>query len=201
MLLIDTVRIVAPDVADDIPDQHPARAAALRDMSAELELWRTGERTETLAWVLPLAGVLAWVGALGALARPRRMLVRLGVVLTVGGVLLLVGLRIGGTAVGVAVRPAREPARPRRDVWADYVDGLRAIAWAGILGGIVLAAAVQAITRDASRLSPARHAGVGRGPAHVRAAVPGGPARPGRWADRCSASRCSRRRSTWSRPP
>jgi hypothetical protein len=104
---------------------------------------------------LPLAGVVAWAGAV-VLARDRSaMLVRLGVVLTVGGVLLLVGLRIGGRLF-VARFDLPIDRAAAADVWRVYVDGLRALAGAGILGGIVLAAAVQAITRDASRLSPAR---------------------------------------------
>ena len=162
VLLIDTVRIVAPEVADEIPVSLQPALLRFADRSAELELWRTGERTETLAWVLPLVGVLAWVGAL-VLSRDRSaMLVRLGVVLTVGGVLLLIGLRVGGRLFTSRFDlPVNREAAA--DVWDVFVDGLRAIAWAGILGGIVLAAAVQAITRDASRLSPA----------HIRASVAG----------------------------
>ncbi|MBM3659181.1 MAG: hypothetical protein FJW95_06715 [Actinobacteria bacterium] len=155
VLLIDTVRIVAPEAADGIPAS--VRPALLRfgDLSADLELWRTGERTETLAWVLPLVGVVAWVGAV-ALTRDRSaMLVRLGGVLTVGGLALLLGIRIGGRLFESHFDlPVNQEAAA--DVWDVYLDGLRAIAWAAILAGIVLAAAVQAITRDASRLRPAR---------------------------------------------
>lgn len=155
VLLIDTVRIVAPDVADDIPTNIQPALLRFGDLSAELELWRTGERTETLAWVLPLVGVVAWVGAV-VLARDRSaMLVRLGVVLTVGGVLLLLGLRVGGRLFASRFDVPLDRAAAA-DVWTVYVDGLRVAAWGGVLGGIVLAAAVQAITRDASRLSPAR---------------------------------------------
>jgi len=155
LLLIDTVRTVAPDVADRIPPSFEPALLRFRDASAELGVWRAGERTETLAWLLPLIGVVAWVGAF-VVARDRRtVLVRLGIVLTVGGVLLLAGLRIGERIVAAQFDlPVNQQAA--RDVWDVFVEGLRAIAWLAILGGIVLAAAVQAITRDESRLSPAR---------------------------------------------
>lgn len=155
LLLIDTVRTVAPDVAADIPAGIEPALLRFRDLSAERGWWRAGERTETLAWVLPVVGLLAWIGAF-VLARDRRKtLVRLGIVLTVGGVALLTGIRVGERVVASHFDvPLNQQAA--RDVWSVYVEGLRAIAWFGILGGIILAAAVQAITRDASRLSPAR---------------------------------------------
>jgi hypothetical protein len=155
LLLIDTLRTVAPDVADRIPDGIEPALFRIRDASAELGLWRAAERTETLAWVLPLVGVLAWLGAF-VLARDRRaVLVRLGVVLTAGGVVVLGVVRlVGRVVVGRFDLPLRQQAA--HDVWAVFTDGLVAVAWSAILAGIVLAAAVQAITRDESRLNPAR---------------------------------------------
>ena len=155
LLLIDTVRKVAPDVADQIPTNIEPVLLRFRDASAEHDLWRTGERTERLAWLLPLVGALAWVGAF-VLARDRRkVLVQLGIVLTIGGVVLLAGLRIGERLV-VSHFDLPLNRQAARDVWGTYVEGLVAIAWFGILGGMILAASVQATARESSRLSPAR---------------------------------------------
>ena len=155
LLLIDTVRKVAPQVADQIPTNIEPALLRFRDASVEHSFWRAGDRTGTLAWLLPLLGVLAWAGAF-VLARDRRTkLVQLGIVLTVGGVVLLAGLRIGERVVASHFDlPINQQAA--RDVWGKFVEGLVAIAWFGILGGMILAAAVQATAREGSRLSPAR---------------------------------------------
>lgn len=155
VLLVDTVRTVAPEVADQIPDNLRPALLRFRHASEELGLWRRAERAETLAWVLPLAGVLAWAGAFALARDRRRVLVGLGVVLTVGGLLLVTLVRIGGHvfASHFGLPVAQEAAR---DTWGVFTEGLTAIAWAAVLGGIVLAAAVQAVASDASRLGPAR---------------------------------------------
>jgi len=155
LLLIDTVRKVAPQVADEIPTNIEPALLRFRDASVEHTFWRAADRVERFAWLLPLLGVLAWAGAF-LLARDRRTkLVQLGIVLTVGGVVLLAGLRIGERVVASHFDlPLNQQAA--RDVWGKYVEGLVAIAWFGILGGMILAAAVQATAREGSRLSPAR---------------------------------------------
>lgn len=155
LLLIDTVREVAPDVADQIPSSIEPALLRFRNVSVELDVWRAAERTQTLAIVLPVIGVLAWVGAFVAARDRRRMLLTLSIALTVSGVVGLVGLRIGERLVSRSFDlPVNEEAA--RDVWRTYVDGLRALAWFGVLGGTVLAAAVHATSRETSRLNPAR---------------------------------------------
>jgi len=155
VLLVDTLRIVAPQVADQIPDNFRPALVRFRHASTELELWHRADRARVLAFLLPVVGVLAWGGVFVLSADRRRTLVRLGIVLTVAGVVLLSGVRIGGQVVPAQfdLPVNREAAH---DVWATFTEGLVAIGWLAVLGGILLAAAVQAITRDESRLSPAR---------------------------------------------
>lgn len=155
VLLVDTLRIVAPAVADQIPDNIRPALVRFRHTSTELQLWHRAERARILAYLLPIVGVLAWGGVFVLSADRRRTLVRLGIVLTVGGVVLLAGVRIGGQVVPSRFDlPVNKEAA--RDVWTTFTEGLVAIGWLAVLGGILLAAAVQAITRDESRLSPAR---------------------------------------------
>jgi hypothetical protein len=144
LLLIDTVRTVAPDVADRIPTNIEPTLLRLRDSAGELRVYRGAERVRTLGVVLPIAGVLAWGGSVVLAADRRRMLRTLGVVLTGLGVLLLIGIRIGGHVVaGHFDLPTERQAA--QDVWATFLDGLQAIAWFGVVGGLILAASVQAL--------------------------------------------------------
>lgn len=154
LLLIDTVRIIAPEVAAAIPVNLEPALLRLRHASTERQYWERADRVEFLAVVLPILGVLLWAAAVLLAPDRRRMLGRLGVTTTALGVVMIVGLRIGGRLVSSAFElPLNQQAA--RDVWDVYVDGLQAIAWFGVLGGLILAAAVRATSAERSRLSPA----------------------------------------------
>ncbi|MFO7590973.1 MAG: hypothetical protein R6X23_08750 [Acidimicrobiia bacterium] len=155
LLLIDTVRIAAPDVAAAIPANIEPALLRLQNASTEHALWQLADQVRILGTVLPVLGVVSWVAAIALAADRRRMLLLLAGVTTVAGVMLVITLRIvGGLASAAFDLPV--PGQAAADVWDVYVDGLRAIAWFGILGGVVLAAAVQATAQDASQFSPAR---------------------------------------------
>jgi hypothetical protein len=152
LLLVDTIRVYAPDVAEQIPRSIDAALLSLRDISTERELWRDAGRVQELAWIFLLLGVLAWTAAL-VLARDRRRAIAwLGGAAVAAAAVLLLGLEVGGRLV--ASNGGDELAADAlRAVWDTFTDGLRAVAWFGLGIGMIATAAVLAARPDPSRLT------------------------------------------------
>lgn len=162
LLLVDTIRVYAPDVAEQIPRSVDAALLSLRDVADERELWRTAARVQELAWIFLGLGVATWAAAV-VLAQDRRRAVRgLGIAAIVGAAGMLITLEVGGRLV--AARGADElTSDALRAVWDTFTEGLRGVAWFGMSIGVLATAAAIAARPDGARLTLRRLADAAAG--------------------------------------
>lgn len=152
LLLVDTIRVYAPDVAEQIPRSLDAALLSLRDVADERELWRRAARVQELAWIFLVVGVTAWVGAIVLAPDRRRAVLWIGIEAMSGAALLLVGVELGGRLVEARGSDALT-ADALRAVWDTFTEGLRGVAWFGVGIGLVATTAALAARPDGSRLT------------------------------------------------
>ncbi len=138
------------------------RSSAVRGVSDELRFWRFGSTVQELAWIFPLLALLSWAFAIGIAADRRRTVEGIGLATAGGGLLVLVGLRVGGALVVGAIDDSTTRDAGRA-VWDTYTEGLRTLGWFGIGIGLLVTAAALAARPEPSRLDPA----------HLRARIGG----------------------------
>jgi hypothetical protein len=150
LLLVDTLRAVAPAAAATIPAGIEPALLRIQDVPAALALWRRAARVRRLGTLLPLAGALLWTGAVLLAADRRRIVTRLAALLAALGAVLLAGDRIGGAvAAGMGAGPI--PPEVIRAAWWTWTDGLRALGWCALWAGLVVAAAGRAVAGQRQR--------------------------------------------------
>lgn len=155
LLLIDTIREYAPEIAKQIPESTETALARVQDVSDELGIWRWAGRVQELGVVLPILALLAWAGALGIAPDRRRGVQWIGGALAVGGFVLLVVLRVGERIVGNAIaEPLASDAG--RAVWSTFTEALGTLGWFGIGVGLLVSAAAVAARTEGTRLEPAQ---------------------------------------------
>jgi hypothetical protein len=139
-VLLDTVlKRVSPSAAKQIDAERVARLLTLHPGKTVLGIVRLIRQIDTAGWVLAIVSVLLAVAAIVLSADRRRTVRRLGIGLTLGG-LLVTALYLVGAEVSDQLVPSwRDLAMDA--LWRAFLGGLQVEALAMAGAGVVLAAA------------------------------------------------------------
>lgn len=135
----EVLRVAAPELAAQIPAGVGDGTIALSQNDTRVRIIELGHTVDFLAFVLPIASVVA-LGASVAVARPRTAAVyRLGLALAIVAAVVLLALFLAATFVSDAVRNSANRDAVDGIFWA-FADSLRV--WMRVVGvaGLVLAA-------------------------------------------------------------
>jgi hypothetical protein len=121
---------------------------------------RAADTVRFLAWLFALLALPCGAGALWLAADRRRTVVRLGVGLAVGGLLIVFGLRVARDAAidHMQGADARDAARA---VWNAFLSDLTTAAWTLAASGVVVAAAAASLIPAVDIRAPLRRVGAG----------------------------------------
>jgi hypothetical protein len=146
VVLSGVLQAARPELADDL--RATADVALVTRAAGPVggDLARTAERIRLLAWLLMALALVCAGGALALAADRRRIAVELGVATAVGGLVLVVALGLGRSAVigGTHGTDARDATAA---VWDAFLGDLRTAAWLLAGAGAVVAAAAASLIR------------------------------------------------------